>query len=94
MTGKKLSPAVQARFDRYAARQVASGRVLNLRAVLFAKYPAEFEHGYRSAYTAEFQKPCDAAGYPPGFHISVQEANNAWFAGWNIGNVERDGDDG
>lgn len=71
-----------ARLDQVAAQ----------RAALCAKYPAEFEHGYRSGFTGEFQKPCDAGGYPIGFHTWELVRKNAWYAGWNLGCVERSGD--
>jgi hypothetical protein len=60
-----------------------------VRDALLAKYPAEFEHGYITGFTGEFQKPCDVAGYPVGFHIWPLEQKNAWYLGWNLGNVER-----
>ena len=59
------------------------------RATLCAKYPAEFELGYRAAYTDQYVEPCDAAGYTIGFRTWDQMGRNAWWAGWNLGNVER-----
>jgi hypothetical protein len=32
--------------------------------------------------------PCDAAGYPIGFHTWELVRKNSWYAGWNLGNVE------
>jgi hypothetical protein len=63
-------------------------RAAYARARLCAKFPAEFEHGYRSGFASEFQKPCDAAGYPIGFHTWELVRKNSWYAGWNLGNVE------
>jgi hypothetical protein len=44
-----------------------TGQVEQIRAELCAKFPAEFEHGYRYGVTGGAQSPCDAAGYPIGF---------------------------
>jgi hypothetical protein len=61
-----------------------------VRAELCAKFPSEFEHGYRTGYLGEFQKPCDAAGYMIGHHTWPLDRKNAWFAGFNLGYVERE----
>jgi hypothetical protein len=66
-----------------------SDRVLRVRAALCEKYPAEFHHGYATGYVGDPQPPCDAAGYQPGFRTWPLDRRNAWFAGWNLGNVER-----
>jgi hypothetical protein len=58
------------------------------RAALCAKFPDEFEHGYRTGYLGENQPPCDAAGYMIGHHTWPLERKNSWFTGWNLGNVE------
>jgi hypothetical protein len=60
------------------------------RAALCARHPAEFEAGYRFGLTGEPRPPCDAAGYPIGFHTWELGRRNAWWAGWNLGHVERD----
>jgi hypothetical protein len=62
--------------------------------LLCAKYPEEFEHGYRFGFTGELQTPCDAAGYPIGFHTWEIERKNSWFSAWNHGNVQRQADNG
>jgi hypothetical protein len=62
------------------------------RAWLCAKFPTEFEHGYFAGFTGEFQEPCDAAGYPIGFHTWDLVRKNSWFAGWNLGSVQRKAD--
>jgi hypothetical protein len=64
------------------------------RAALCAKFPREFEHGYRYGRVGEFQRPCDAGGYPIGFHTWELVRKNAWYAGFNLGNVERGADHG
>ena len=61
-----------------------------IRAALFAKFPREFEHGYRSGYLGEHQHPCDSAGYMIGHHTWPSERKNAWFAGFNLGHAERE----
>jgi hypothetical protein len=47
-------------------------------------------NGYLSGNTGDPQKPCDAAGYPVGFHTWELERRNAWWCAWNLGAVERD----
>jgi len=53
------------------------------------RYPDEFKHGFLSGLTGKPQQPCDAAGYPVGFHTWPLERRNAWYAARNAGNVER-----
>jgi hypothetical protein len=60
------------------------------RAELCAKFPAEFESGYRYGVTGAVQPPCDAAGYPIGFHTWPLDRRNAWWAGFNLGHVEKE----
>lgn len=52
-------------------------------------WPAEFEHGYLTGLTGKEQKPCGPGVYPEGFHEWPLERRNAWFAGCNVGIVER-----
>jgi hypothetical protein len=79
------SPAVQACLDRDCARQ----RTLAWRDELLKRYPLEFESGYLQGFTGE-----DATAYPDGFHSWTLERRNAFFAGWNLGYVERDDEGG
>jgi hypothetical protein len=65
-----------------------------IRAGLCRQFPQEFEHGYRTGYLGEPQQPCDAAGYMIGHHTWPLERKNAWFVGWNHGNVQRQADNG
>jgi hypothetical protein len=64
------------------------------RAALCAKFPDEFEHGYRTGYLGENQPPCDSAGYMIGHHTWPLGRKNAWFAGFNLGHTEREAGDG
>jgi hypothetical protein len=68
--------------------------VEQIRAELCRRFPQAFEHGYRTGYLGEFQHSCDAAGYMIGHHTWPIERRNAWFAGWNLGNVQRQADHG
>lgn len=86
---RKRAPAVQACLDRAAARQ----RMYARRGELLLNFPIEYEHGYLSGFTGEPQAPCDAAGYPIGLNDWPIERRNSWFAGWNLGNSERGGDE-
>jgi hypothetical protein len=65
-----------------------------IRAELREQFHQEFEHGYRTGYLGEFQQPCDAAGYPVGFHAWALARKNAWYSAWNLGNVQRQADHG
>jgi hypothetical protein len=51
------------------------------------RFPREFEHGFLSGFTGEFQR------YPLGFHSWPLDRRNAWFCAWNAGNVEGEKDD-
>jgi hypothetical protein len=64
--------------------------VETIRAQLRAKFPAEFEHGYRYGGTGGVQPECDAAGYPIGFVGWPLDRRNAWWAGFNLGHVKRE----
>ena len=64
------------------------------RAALCAKFPDEFEHGYRTGYLGENQPPCNSAGYMIGHHTWPLGRKNAWFAGFNLGHTEREAGDG
>jgi hypothetical protein len=63
------------------------------RAAYREKFPQEFEHGFLSGFMGDSQQPCEAAGYPLGFHSWPLEKRNAWFCAWNAGNIERGKDD-
>ncbi len=52
--------------------------------------PEEFRRGYRFGFRGEADPPCDAAGYPHGFHTGPLAQRNAWWAGWNCGRVAVD----
>jgi hypothetical protein len=70
-----------------------AGQAQATRAEYREKFPQEVEHGFLSGFTGEFQQPCDAAGYPPGFHSWPLERRNAWWAGANLGYIEGRKDD-
>jgi hypothetical protein len=87
-----LTPEIDDAINRFPVilRGPTPSRLTNdIRDKLLAGYPAEFKHGYITAFTSNFQKPCDAAGYMIGHHTWPAERKNAWYAGWNLGNVER-----
>jgi len=73
---------------------MTSRRPEAVRAELCARFPAEFEAGYCFGTTGAAQHPCDAAGYPIGFHEWEIARKNSWYAGWNLGNVQRQADNG
>jgi hypothetical protein len=61
-----------------------------VRADLRAKFPDEFEHGYRYGAIGGIQPPCDACGFPIGLHIWPLDRRNAWWSGFNAGHTERE----
>jgi hypothetical protein len=65
-------------------------RTLAWRGDLLARHPDEFRHGYLTGNSGERQAYSDDAGYPAGFHTWPLERRNAWYTGWNLGNVERE----
>jgi hypothetical protein len=65
-----------------------------IRAALRAKFPDEFELGYRYGLTCAVQPGCDAAGYPLGFREWPLDRCNAWWAGFNLGYTQRQADRG
>jgi hypothetical protein len=83
-----------AAFDAMNAELRARPRAEAVRAELCAKFPAEFEAGYRYGLTGGVQPPCDAAGYPIGFREWPRDRRNAWWAGFNLGHVQRQADHG
>ena len=83
---------VAAPFERHERAEPRSWpRAEAVRAALCAKFPQEFEHGYRTGYLGEPQKPCDAAGYMTGHHTWPLERKNAWFAGFLISATQSGG---
>jgi hypothetical protein len=62
-----------------------------IRAELCRRFPQEFEHGYRTGYLGEPRPPCV---YPEDFHTWPLVRKNSWYAGWNLGNVQRQADHG
>jgi hypothetical protein len=83
-----------ATFDAMNAELRPVSRAEAVRADLCKRFPAEFEHGYRTGYLGENQPPCDASGYMIGHHTWPLVRKNAWFAGFNLGHFERGEGDG
>ena len=54
---------------------------------LAARWPDEYRLGYRFGFRGKADSPCDAVGYPKGFHRWSLERRNAWWCGWNQGRV-------
>jgi hypothetical protein len=57
---------------------------------LASAWPDEYRLGYRFGFLKRADPPCDRAGYPLGLHSWPLDRRNAWWAGWNVGRVERD----
>jgi hypothetical protein len=85
---------VEAAFDAMNAELRPWPRAEAVRAELCRRFPGEFEHGYRTGYLGENQPPCDVAGYMIGYHAWPLVRKNAWFAGFNLGHIEREAGDG
>jgi hypothetical protein len=47
-----------------------------IRAALCAKFPQEFEHGYRTGYLGQPRPPCV---YPEDFHTWPLVRKNSWY---------------
>src|SRR5580704_7813383 len=73
----------------FCRRDCARRRALAWPDDLLKRYPLEFESGYLQGFTGE-----NATAYPDGFHSWALERRNAFFAGWNLGYVERDDEGG
>jgi hypothetical protein len=56
---------------------------------LAARWPDEYRLGYRFGCRRKADPPCDAAGYPKGFHKWPLDRHNAWWAGWSRGHQAR-----
>lgn len=52
-------------------------------------WPDEFADGARCAFFQRYPGRREKGGYPLGFHGWPLERRNAWFAGFNLGRVER-----
>jgi hypothetical protein len=62
-------------------------------------WPDDFADGERCAFHQRYPGEREKGGYPLGFHGWPLDRRNAWFAGFNLGRIERqrflmeDGDD-
>lgn len=52
-------------------------------------WPDEFADGERCAFHQRFDGERERGGYPLGFHRWPLDRRNAWFAGFNLGRIER-----
>jgi hypothetical protein len=60
-----------------------------LRNELRRKWQGAFDDGARCAFMGEYPGEREAGGYPKGFHSWQLEKRNAWFAGFNLGLIDR-----
>jgi hypothetical protein len=67
----------------------ANSQVEQARVAIHAAWPAELDDGVRCGLLEKFEGAREPGGYPLGFHNWLLERRNAWFAGFNIGLVER-----
>jgi hypothetical protein len=51
--------------------------------------PDEFADGERCAFHRRYPGEHEKGGYPKGFHGWPRARRNAWFAGFNLGLIER-----
>jgi hypothetical protein len=56
---------------------------------LKSAWPDEFTDGARCAFHQRYPGEREKGGYPKGFHGWVPQRRNAWFAGFNLGLLER-----
>ena len=64
-------------------------RAKRRRAAFRARWPDEFRDGARCAFLGEYPGMRERGGYPKGFHDWPLERRNAWWAGFNLGVVDR-----
>jgi len=57
---------------------------------LRAAWPAEFNDGARCAFMGKYNGARELGGYPKGFHDWPLDRRNAWYAGWNCGDIDRE----
>jgi len=56
---------------------------------LHGAWPNEFADGERCGFRARFDGKRSPGGYPQDFHRQPLAQRNAWFAGYNLGAVQR-----
>lgn len=61
----------------------------NERAAIRNQWQAEFDDGARCGFLQKFEGAREPGGYPKGFHGWPLARRNAWFAGFNIGSVDK-----
>lgn len=59
------------------------------RAQLERAFPEAFHDGVRCGFLKTCPGERELGGYPRGFHAWPLEQRNAWFAGFNVGRVDR-----
>jgi len=63
--------------------------VAAIRNELRRKWQDVFDDGARCAFLREYPGEREAGGYPKDFHSWPLERRNAWFAGFNLGLIDR-----
>jgi hypothetical protein len=53
------------------------------------KWRNAFDDGARCAFLGEYPAEREPGGYPKGFHSWPLDKRNAWFAGFNLGLIDR-----
>ncbi len=56
---------------------------------LKSAWPDEFADGARCAFLRRFDGERERGDYPRGFHRWPLERRNAWYAGYNLGLIDR-----
>jgi hypothetical protein len=64
-------------------------KAARIRALIRQRWPAEFDDGARSAFLRRSDGPREKGGYPLGFHGWPLARRDAWFAGFNLGRIDR-----
>jgi hypothetical protein len=60
-----------------------------IRNELRRKWQDTFDDGARCAFTKTYPGPREPGGYPRGFHSWPPEKRQAWYAGVNVGLIDR-----
>jgi hypothetical protein len=63
--------------------------VQSIRNELRRQWQDAFDDGARCAFLGEYPGEREPGGYPKGFHLWPLDKRNAWFAGANLGLVDR-----
>jgi hypothetical protein len=71
------------------AQIISPEPVQSIRNELRRQWQDAFDDGAQCAFTGEYPREREPGGYPKGFYFWPLEKRNAWFAGFNLGLIDR-----